>query len=165
MSFEDIEQRSLKAWIEKNHKDLVDNYQEEGGYYVEVLDPGCADSMAITGKDVWLWYDFTGRDLQGNICETRDWKLAKQLNTYNIHAHYVPTFRFSGKESTTMMEGTYLATFNKLNIDGEEFEVRYGTKLRLYMPSSIVAPLSADGGYEGQYALDEGKPMIVDMHI
>ena len=81
MSFEDIEQRSLKAWIEKNHKELVDNYQEEGGYYVEVLDPGCADSMAITGKDVWLWYDFTGRDLQGNICETRDWKLAKQLNT------------------------------------------------------------------------------------
>lgn len=165
MSFEDIEQRSLKAWIEKYRPELADNYQEDGGYYVEVLEPGCADSVAISGKDVWLWYDFTGRDLAGNICETRDWKLAKQLNTYTDYTHYVPSFRFSGKESTTMMEGTYLATFNKLTIGGEEFEVRYGTKLRLYLPSSIIASESADGGYEGQYSLDDGKPMVVDMHI
>ena len=165
MSFEDIEQRSLKAWIEKYRPELADNYQEDGGYYVEVLEPGCVDSVAISGKDVWLWYDFTGRDLAGNICETRDWKLAKQLNTYTDYTHYVPSFRFSGKESTTMMEGTYLATFNKLTIGGEEFEVRYGTKLRLYLPSSIIASESADGGYEGQYSLDDGKPMVVDMHI
>lgn len=165
MSFEDIEQRSLKAWIEKYRPELAANYQEDGGYYVEVLDPGCADSVAISGKDVWLWYDFTGRDLAGNICETRDWKLAKQLNTYTDYTHYVPSFRFSGKESTTMMEGTYLATFNKLTIGGEEFEVRYGTKLRLYLSSSIIASESADGGYEGQYSLDDGKPMVVDMHI
>lgn len=165
ISFNDIEQRSLKAWIEKYHPELADNYQEDGGYYVEVLNPGCADSMAITGKDAWLWYDFTGRDLDGNICETRDWKLAKQLNTYTDYTRYAPSFRFSGKETTTMMEGTYLATFNKLNIDGNEFEVRYGTQLRLYLPSSIVALDGADGGYEGQYALEENKPLIVDMFI
>ena len=165
MDFADIEQRSLKAWVTKYKPELLENYQEEGGYYVEVLDEGCLDSLAITGKDVWLWYDFTGRDLAGNICETRDWKLAKQLGKYNVHAHYTPSFRFSGKESTTMMEGTYLATFNKLNVGGKEFEVRYGTKLRLYLPSSIVASDSADGGYEGQYGLDDGKPMVVDMSI
>ena len=50
ISFNDIEQRSLKAWIEKHRPELKDNYQEEGGYYVEVLDAGCADSLAITGK-------------------------------------------------------------------------------------------------------------------
>ena len=165
MEFEDIEQRSLKAWMTKYKPELLDNYQEDGGYYVEVLYEGCADSVAITGKDVWLWYDFTGRDLAGNICETRDWRLAKQLGTYNVRAHYIPSFRFSGKESTTMMEGTYLATFNKLTVDGKDFEVRYGTKLRLYLPSSIVASESADGGYEGQYGLDDGKPMVVDMSI
>ena len=165
MSFEDIENRSLKAWVEKYKPELLDNYQEEGGYYVEVLDEGVLDSLPITGKDVWLWYDFTGRDLAGNIYETRDWKLAKQLNTYTAHTHYVPSFRFSGKESTTMMEGTYLATFNKLTIDGEDFEVRYGTKLRIYMPSSIVVIEGADGGYEGQYSLDEGKPLVVDMQV
>lgn len=165
MSFNDVEQRSLKAWIEKYKPELEDNYQEEGGYYVEVLDAGCADSVAITGKDVWLWYEFTGRDLEGTICETRDWKIAKQLNKYTDYTHYVPSFRFSGKESTTMMEGTYLATFNKLTIDGNEFEVRYGTKLRLYLPSAIVASESADGGYEGQYGLEENKPLVVDMYI
>jgi FKBP-type peptidyl-prolyl cis-trans isomerase len=165
ISFDDIEQRSLKAWIEKHRPELKDNYQEEGGYYVEVLDAGCADSLAITGKDVWLWYDFTGRDLEGTICETRDWKIAKQLGTYTDYTHYVPSFRFSGKESTTMMEGTYLATFNKLTIGGEEFEVRYGTKLRLYLPSAIVASVGADGGYEGQYGLEESKPLVVDMSI
>ena len=165
MSYNDIEQRSLKAWINKHKPDLLDNYQEEGGYYVEVLDAGCADSVAITGKDVWLWYDFTGRDLEGTICETRDWRLAKQLNTYTDYTHYVPSFRFSGKESTTMMEGTYLATFNKLTIDGEDFEVRYGTKLRLYLPSAVVASVGADGGYEGQYGLEESKPLVVDMYI
>lgn len=165
MSFNDIEQRSLKEWINKYKPELLDSYQEEGGYYVEVLDEGVADSVAITGKDVWLWYEFTGRDLEGNICETRDWKLAKQLNTYTDYTHYVPSFRFSGKESTTMMEGTYLATFNKLNVDGKEFEVRYGTKLRLYLPSSIIASESADGGYEGQFEMEESKPLVVDLYV
>lgn len=165
ISFNDIEQRSLKAWIEKYRPELLENYQEEGGYYVEVLDRGVQDSLPITGKDVWVWYDFTGRNLAGDIFETRDWKLAKQLGTYNVHAHYTPSFRFSGKESTTMMEGTYLATFNKLKIGNEELEVRYGTKLRLYLPSVIVATEGADGGYEGQFALEENKPMVVDMTI
>ena len=167
MSGTDIEQRSLKAWIEKYHPDLVDNYQEDGGYYVEVLDPGVADSMAITGKDVWVWYEFTGRALNGNICETRNSDLALQVGTYTKYTHYVPAYRFSGKESTTMTEGTYLATFNHLKIgDNTEFEVRYGTKLRLYLPSSIVEKSeSRDGGYEGDFELDDTKPMIVDMHI
>ena len=84
MSFEDIEQRSLKAWIEKYRPELAANYQEDGGYYVEVLEPGCADSVAISGKDVWLWYDFTGRSLEGTVCETRDWKLAQQIGRAHV---------------------------------------------------------------------------------
>lgn len=165
-SFEEIEQRSLKAWIEKYHPALLDNYQEDGGYYVDVLEPGCADSTAVSGKDVWLWYNFTGRDLDGNVCETRDYQLATQLGTYTDHTHYVPAFRFSGKETHTIHEGTYLATFNKLKIGSDSIEVRYGTKLRLYLPSSIVgSSSSSDGGYEGQFSLDENVPMIVDIEV
>ena len=70
MEYKEIEQRSLKAWIEKYRPDLVDNYQEEGGYYVEVLDEGVQDSLPITDKDVWLWYDFTGRDLDGVVAQS-----------------------------------------------------------------------------------------------
>lgn len=166
VTFKEIEQRSLKAWIEKHRPELLDNYQEVGGYYVEVLEPGVMDSVPVTGKDVWLWYNFTGRDLEGNICETRSYQLATQLGTYTDYTHYVPTFRFSGKETHTIHEGTYLATFNKLCIDGDSIEVRYGTKLRLYLPSSITEGSSAsDGGYEGQFALDENIPMIVDLEI
>ena len=99
MTFEEVEQRSLRAWIEKYHPELKDNYQEEGGYYVDVLDYGVQDSVAVTGQDVWVWYDFTNRDLRGNVCETRDWKMAYQLGTYTDHTHYNPVFRFSGKDT------------------------------------------------------------------
>ena len=168
MTPEQIEQRSLRAWIERHHPELVDNYQAEGGYYVEVLDEGCLDSMPLAGKDVWLWYDFTGRDLEGNVCESRDDAIAYQQGTFTNYAHYVPAYRFSGKESHSLMEGTYLATFNELTIDGQPFSVRYGTKLRLYLPSSVIdgsKGLTADGGYEGQFSLDGNVPMIMDMTI
>ena len=167
-TFEELEQRSLKAWIEKYRPELLENYQEEGGYYVEVLDEGVRDSLPVTGKDVWLWCDFTGRDLRGNVCETRDWTTAYQQGTFTLHTHYTPIYRFSGKESFTHLEGTYLATYNELNIGGEKLSVRYGTKLRLYLPSSIISAdtgVEADGGYEGQFKLDGNKPMIVDMTI
>ena len=171
ITFNEIEQQSLKAWIEKYHPQLKDNYQEEGGYYVEVLDKGILDSVPVTGKDVWVWYDFTARDLQGNVLETRDWVMANQLNTYTNYTHYAPAFRFSGAESHTLMEGTYLATFNKLTVrdteSGEmtEMDVRYGTKLRLYLPSSVTSSdtSTSDGGYEGNFSMDSSKPIIVDM--
>ena len=167
MTFEQIEQRSLKAWIEQHRPELKNNYQEDGGYYVEVLDEGCLDSLPITGKDVWVWFDFTGRDLQGNVCETREWLTAYQQGTYNVHTHYIPAYRFSGEEAFTNLEGTYLATYNELNINGEKFSVRYGTKLRLYLPSSVISEdgLAGDGGYEGEFALSANKPMIVDMTL
>ena len=166
MDANDIEQSSLAAWIDKYRPDLKDNYQTEGGYYVDLIDEGCQDSLPVTGKDVWLWYNFTGRDLQGNIQETRDYKRAIQLGTYTPYTHYVPAYRFSGKESTTMMEGTYLATFNKLHIDGREYEARYGTEMVLYLPSTVVASTgSSNGGYEGQFSLDASKPMVVHMKL
>lgn len=168
IKYEDLEQRSLKAWIEKYRPELVDNYQEDGGYYVEILDEGCLDSLPVTGKDVWLWFDFTGRDLQGNVCESRDWKIAYQQGTYTAYTRYVPAYRFSGAETHSLMEGSYLATFNELNIGGEKFAVRYGTKLRLYLPSAVIDTdngIKGDGGYEGQFELDGNVPMIFDMTL
>lgn len=163
-----IEQRSLREWIKKYHPELEKNYQEDGGYYVEILDAGHPDSLAVTGKDVWIWYDFTGRDLSGNVCESRLWDIAYQQGTYTQYTHYIPMFRFSGSQGHTMLEGTYKAIANTLTIDGEPFEARYGTKMRLYLPSSIVKSnegYGGDGGYEGQYSLDGNVPMIVDITL
>lgn len=166
-TYKEIEQRSLRAWIEKYHSELLQNYQEDGGYYVEILEEGDGVNI-VTGKDVWVWFDFTVRDLQGNICETRSADIALQLATYSNYAHYVPAVRFSGKDEHTLMEGTYLATFNPLKIgDNHNYQVSRDTKLRLYLPSSITKSSSntSDGGYEGQFEADDSKPLIVDMTI
>lgn len=173
--YSDVEQRSLEAWIKKYHEELLSNYQEEGGYYVEILEEGNGKGI-VTGKDVWMWFDITVRDLQGNIQETRSADVALQLATYTNYAHYVPAIRFSGKDKHTLMEGTYLATFNPLKIgyiggqklDSEiEYQVGYGSKLRLYLPSSVTKSTAdtSDGGYEGQFEMDGNKPIIVDLTI
>lgn len=168
VSFNQIEQKSLAAWIDKYRPDLKDNYQEEGGYYVEILDEGCADSLPIAGKSAWVWYDFTGRDLQGNVCISRNDAIAQQQGSYTNYTHYVPYYRFCGEDSYSMIEGTYLALFNELKIGDKSYKARYGTKMRLYLPSSVVASgtgMSGDGGYEGQFSLDGNKPMIVEMTL
>ncbi|MBO7235595.1 MAG: hypothetical protein J6V05_03315, partial [Alistipes sp.] len=85
--YSDVEQRSLNAWIEKYHEELLSNYQEDGGYYVEILEEGNGEGI-VTGKDVWMWFDITVRDLQGNIQETRSADVALQLATYTSYAHY-----------------------------------------------------------------------------
>lgn len=173
VSYRDVEKRSFTAWIKQHKPELLDNYQEDGEYYVEVLDRGVQDSVPVTGKDVWVWCDFTCRNLDGDIVECRSAELAQMLNAYNSHTHYVPAFRFSGKDSHTLMEGTYLATYNKITWrnpesgEMEELEVRYGTKLRLYLPSLVTgsSTQTADGGYEGEYALDTSKPLSVEMTV
>lgn len=168
VAFEDVEQMALEAWINKYRPDLKDNYQEEGGYYVEILDEGCADSLPVSGQSAWVWYDFTGRDLQGNVCISRDDAIAQQQGSYTNYTHYVPYYRFCGEDTYSMLEGTYLAIYKELKIGDKSYTARYGTKMRLYLPSSVVSSgtgLTGDGGYEGQFSLDGNKPMIVEMTL
>ena len=172
ISFEEMELQALNAWMEIHRPDLLENYQERGGYYVEVLDPGIADSVAvrIAEGEPWVWFDVTCRDLVGNVVLTRDPNQAHQQDSYTSHTHYVPYYLFCGEtENMSMPEGTYMVMRNKLKIgDNLDFEVRYGTKLRLYLPSSIGVgdkTLGGDGGYEGQFELDANRPMIVDMQV
>lgn len=172
LSYDDIEQIALKSWITINKPELLDNYQERGGYYVEILEEGVADSVAVRDAEgnPWVWFDVTCRDLKGNVVLTREYGQALQQDSYTSHTHYAPYFLYCGAdENTSMPEGTYMAMRNKLKIgDDMEFTVRYGTKMRLYLPSSIGAGdkiLGGEGGYEGQYTLDSNRPMIVDMTV
>ena len=168
MEFHEVERIALQAWIEQHRPDLLENYQEDGGYYVELLDRGVADSLPVSDDNAWLWFDVTCRDLSGNVCLTRDADQARMQNAYTEYTHYVPFFLFCGKDNTSMLEGTHMALRNKLKIGDEEYSVRYGTKMRLYLPSSIAAGpqgMGGDGGYEGQYKLDADRPMIVDVNV
>ena len=168
MEFNEVERVALESWMKINRPDLLENYQPIGGYYVELLDEGVADSMPVRHDNAWLWFDVTCRDLAGNVILTRNSELARMQNSYTEHTHYVPFFLFCGNDNTSMPEGTYLALRNKLKIGNGEYAVRYGTKMRLYLPSSIAAGedgMQGDGGYEGQYSLDSNRPMIVEVEV
>lgn len=168
MEFNEVERIALESWMKINRPDLLENYQPIGGYYVELLDEGVADSMPVRHDNAWLWFDVTCRDLAGNVILTRNSELARMQNSYTEHTHYVPFFLFCGNDNTSMPEGTYLALRNKLKIGDGEYAVRYGTKMRLYLPSSIAAGedgMQGDGGYEGQYSLDSNRPMIVEVDV
>ena len=168
MGFDEVEKIALQSWMEINRPDLLDNFQPSGEYYVELLDEGAADSLPVRHDNAWLWFNVTCRDLAGNVVLTRNSELARLQNSYTDHTHYTPFFLYCGENNTSMLEGTYMAIRNKLKIGDKEYSVRYGTKMRLYLPSSIAAGsggMGGDGGYEGQYRLDANRPTIVDVEV
>lgn len=89
-------------------------------------------------------FDFTGRDLAGNIILTRNADSARLAGTFSKYTHYVPFYRYCGTENTGLMEGTWLAMRNtlklgekyynankdRLGLRSPELQLRYGTKIR-----------------------------------
>lgn len=169
LSFEEAESIALQSWIQINHPELMDNYQVNGDYYVELLDEGVADSLPVRNAASWVWFEVTCRDLAGNVVLTRNSDLARMQSSYTDHTHYVPFYIYCGEENTsTLPEGIYLSLRNKLKIGDLDYTARYGTKMRLYLPSSIgtkSSGMQGDGGYQGQYSLDANRPMIVDIQV
>ncbi|WP_295936695.1 hypothetical protein [uncultured Alistipes sp.] len=180
-SYNELEKQALEAWITQNRPELVGNYQEEGGYYIDVLEAGDQSLEPINTDAIWVKFDFSGRDLAGNIVLTRNDRDAKLAGTFTKYTHYVPFYRYCGTENSGLMEGTWLAMRNKLTLGEEyfnankdrlglqsaELQLRYGSQVRLYMPSRVVGSggVEGTGGYEGQYSLSTNRPFIVTMMI
>lgn len=177
-SYDKFENQALEAWMTQNRPYLLKNYQPDGGYYVDVLAAGEDLSTVKPVRDTacWVRFDFSGRDLSGNIVLTRRAAEAKLVNTFTKYTHYVPYYRYCGEINTSLLEGSYLAMRNVLHLDeayarerglDPEFELRKGSKVVLYMPSRIVGSggVEGDGGYEGQYSLSSSRPFIVEMEI
>ena len=164
------------------------------GYYLEVLDAGrpqpavddlgkaSPENMVISDTVCWVKFDFSGRDLGGRIVLTRRASEAKLSGTFTKNTHYVPYYRFCGAQNGSLLEGTYLAMRQKQtvsekyfedhpdafrNVSSREFYLSQGSHVRLYMPSRVVggSGMTGEGGYEGQYSLSSGKPLIVEMEI
>ena len=172
---------ALHAWMKLNRPELLENYQEEGGYYVDVRKTGDKTALPVNDTVCWVRFDFSGRDLRGNIVLTRREEDARLSGTYTKYTHYVPYYRLCGTEPLALLEGTHLAMRNTLTLgqtyydtykdergfDSRELLLRPGTVVDLYMPSSVVGSggVEGDGGYEGQYSLSAGRPMIVSMEV
>ena len=183
-SYVQFENQALEAWMTQHRPDLVKNYQPDGGYYIDVLDAGEPDKDPLNKEPIWVSFDFTGRDLAGNIILTRSASDAKLTGAFSKYTHYVPFYRYCGTENTGLMEGTWLAMRNTLKLDQEyfdkykndperrltstELQLRIGSKIQLYMPSTVVGNgVEGTGGYEGQegYSLSSKRPFIVTMEI
>lgn len=122
-SYAGIEQRSLDAWMKLHRPELLGNRQEARGfsYYVDVLDAGSTDKAdtLIAETDCWVQYEFTARDLNGNVCMTRNAVQAKQQGTFTRYTYYSPYFRYSGSDYTTLLEGSYYALREPLTLSEE----------------------------------------------
>ena len=46
--------KALKAWMTQNRPDLLENYQEEGEYYVDVVSLGDLADSAILETESWV---------------------------------------------------------------------------------------------------------------
>ena len=71
-SYDKFENQALEAWMTQHRSDLVENLQSEGLYYIDLLDAGDLASDPINTEDIWVSFDFSGRDLSGNIILTRN---------------------------------------------------------------------------------------------
>ncbi len=187
--YEEREKISLEAWIRLNKPELIGNYQEEGGYYVEILDGDVNEGIAADGENdfgseplmeqdtCWVYTNMTGRDINGAICMTRSGELANMCGTFSYFTHYVPYINYCGNNNMGLLEGTYLSMRNELTLSDDycssnniekPYKMRRGSKVRLYLPSTIAygeSGSSTQGGYEGQYVLDASRPLVLDVEV
>ena len=163
------EAMSLRAWIAQHRPALLENFQPAGdsGYYIDVIDEGAEDARPIGETSVWVRFNATARDLQGNLVLTRNEADAKLLNTYTRQTHYVPFYRYCGEENSGLTEGVWLAMHDELSLDGgaRKVRLRVGAEADLYLPSILFGSMSGSGGYEGETTLTGNRPMILHLEI
>jgi len=53
-SYDKFENQALEAWMTQNRRELLKNYQPEGGYYVEILAAGNPDAKPVNDTEVRL---------------------------------------------------------------------------------------------------------------
>lgn len=180
-SYDRYEDMSLEAWITRHRQDLLGNKQDfgEASYYIDVLHAGDPDAAPVNDTVCWVKFDFSGRDLNGNIILTRRAAEAKLAGTFTRYTHYVPYYRYCGTENVGLLEATYLAMRNvqtlgedyfaehgaELGLASREVLLRKGAKVVLYCPSRVIGELSGTGGYEGQYSLSSGKPVRIELTV
>lgn len=164
------EQQSLDAWVAKHvNKNGPRAVRQENGLWVEIDNYGDTESLATNDTVTWVKYNFTLRDMTGNVIFSRYEDVAKWQGTHTKYTHYVPDYILCGEYPSNLLQGTHYLMRNTLtNHDGTKFKMHVGSKGTLYIPSSLAygaTGTSNDAGYGGQYSLNGSVPSIIDFEI
>lgn len=166
----DYEQLSLDAWVAKHINATSERaIRQDNGMWLEITDAGQTDDIATKDTILWVKYNFTVRDLIGNIAFSRLEDIARWQGTFTRYTHYVPDYIYCGDYNSNLLEGTYYMMRNTMkDASGNDVNIHIGTKGTIYLPSTLAygtVGTSNDAGYGGQYSLDGSIPTILDFEI
>ncbi|MDR0907930.1 MAG: hypothetical protein LBM63_04940 [Rikenellaceae bacterium] len=164
------EKQAFAAWMSQYGPS--DAALQPNGMYVEVLEEGDPTDRggATADADVWVRLNYTSTTLSGEVYATRSEEVALRQGIYTPHTYYVPDFLYCGAENVSMIEGRYYALKNPLTVSygGSPIKLYKGSKVRLYMPSTLAygtSGYSDDQGYGGQFPLDASRPIIETLEV
>lgn len=168
-----LEIKSFEAWVQKNLKAKgVQVAKQDNGMYVEFLNDEDLNPNKLAPADtiVWVRIDYTTSTLSNDVFVTRSEAEALKQGTFTLYTYYAPDYIFCGDDNQSMIAGQHFALKKELKRpDGTTTRMREGSKVRLYMPSSLAfgnTGYSDDQGYGGQYALKtESRPIIEELEI
>ncbi len=108
----DINKRYLDSWLKIYHPGAV---EDPSGVFILNETPGTGKSLKDPEACPYLYFTYTKQDLDGNISETTDARIAQQIGTYDENVYYGPivTGR-SAKEITAGKE----KMFESMNVGG-----------------------------------------------
>ncbi|MDO5442791.1 MAG: FKBP-type peptidyl-prolyl cis-trans isomerase [Bacteroidia bacterium] len=85
--------RFFEAWIQVNHPDAQ---KDESGFYIFEKKTGNGLPVGSVETNPYLVIEYTVTDLDGNITETTDEKIAQQLGTFSEATYYGPVIALRG---------------------------------------------------------------------
>lgn len=124
--------RYLEAWMKINHPEAVKN---SSGIYILSDKEGTGREAGSSDDFPFAYMSYTITDLEGNITETTDENVAKQLGTYTPGSYYGPVVKMRSSTGLTAGQDLLINTMRaggtrKAVIPGwfNTTQVRYGSE-------------------------------------
>lgn len=155
--------------LDKYMEGVVGAERQDEGYYIVAED--LSNESGTPGEDAsWIYYNITSRSLDGDICNTRNERLAKQMGTFTYVTRYVPATRTleldEDDDDDEYDEALEFAMKYGIEIGGEKRSLYEGNKFTIYSPSALNGDsYNGSNGYAGQYTLASGVPIVSEIEI
>lgn len=140
-NYDERQQAAFDLWMEVNH-DRPEVERLDNGMYIEWLNHGAGSKLTV---DDYMYVDYRGYTLTGDIFSNRDSSIAVQQGTFTPYTRYTDHYALYNELARYFTEGEYDALAL----------MREGDSVRLYLPSTLAYRTTASTyfslGYEGWY--------------